>query len=266
MDTAEHGVDGGAQHRLIDAYLVELRHSVRALADADDIVDEAADHLIEAAERYGELEALARFGTPNLVAATFHKEAGKGAAVPTTFTKRAGLIAALSPVLLVLGAIGNAATGRGPAHGGAVLVEVAALPAVLIGIWGLSRRHGGLGLLGRLAVYAIFAGIPLAVVMPWMGIAFIGVLWTIAFALLGVAMLRAALMPRLPVALFGFSALATIAAAAVVTALGRDAGFFWVAPLGLQFAGFVWLGWLMWREDVLATPGPGSPPWASAAA
>ena len=257
---------GTAENRLIQAYLVELHHSVRDMADADDIVDEAADHLLEAAERYGELEALARFGTPTLVAATFHKESGKGAAVPTTFTKRAGLVAAMSPFFLIFGALANEYTGRGVAHGGAVIAEVLALPALLVGIVGLKRRHGGLGLLGRLSTYAMFAAVPLAVVMPWMAIAFIGPLWTLAFAFLGVAMLRAALLPRLPVILFGFSAIVTIAAAAVVTALGGDAGFFWVVPLGLQFAGLAWMGWLMWREPVIATPGPGSPPWASAAA
>jgi hypothetical protein len=135
----------------------------------------------------------------------------------------------------------------------------------MIGIVGLSRRHGGLGLLGRLAVYALLAIVPLAVVMPWIAIVFISPLGTLAFALLGVAMLRAALMPRAPVILFGFSALVTIAAAGVVTALGGDAGFFWVVPLLLQFAGFAWMGWLMWREEAATSP-PGSPPWASAAA
>jgi hypothetical protein len=253
-----------AEYGLIAAYLVELRMSVADLPDAEEIVAEAQDHLLEAAGRYGEHQALARFGTPSLVSATFITEARKGAAVPTTFTRRAGLVAALSPVLLVVGALGNELTGRGAAHGGAVIAEAAAFPAVLIGIVGLSRRHGGLGRLGRLAMCAFVVAPVFSILMPWMGIAFTGTLWTLAFALMGIAMLRAAVLPRLPVVLFGFSAAATIAVAAVVTAAGGDAGFFWVVPLALQFAGFVWLGWTMWREEALATPGP--PPWASAAA
>ena len=255
-----------ADHRLIDAYLVELRHSLDGIHgdDADEIVAEVADHLLEAADRHGELEALARFGTPNLVAATFHKEAGKGAAVPTTFTKRAGLAAALSPVLLALGAVANQATGRGVAHGAAVLVEVFTFPLVLVGILGFNRRHGGFGIPGRVALYAFLAAPMFSILMPWMGIVFTGTLWTFSFALLGVAMLRAAVLPRLPVILFGFSAAATIVVAAIVTALGGDAGFVWVIPLVLQSAGFAWLGWAMWREEVLATPGSG--PWASVAA
>jgi hypothetical protein len=255
---------GRAEHGLIQAYLVELRLSVADLPDAEEIVAEAEDHLLEAATRHGEQEALARFGTPSLVSATFIKEARKGSAVATTFTKRAGLVAALSPLLLVVGAIGNELTGRGAAHGGAVIVESFALPAVFIGLLGLNRRHGGLGLLGRFAFYAFLAAPMFSILMPWMGIVFTGTLWTLAFALIGVAMLRAAIFPRLPVILFGFSAVATIAAAGVVTAAGGDAGFFWFIPLGLQFAGFVWLGWAMWREEPLPTPGP--PPWASAAA
>jgi hypothetical protein len=110
----------------------------------------------------------------------------------------------------------------------------------------------------------VYAAPVFSIVMPWMGIVFTGTLWTLSFALLGAAMLRHRILPRLPVVLFGFSAAATVALAAVVTAFGHDAGFVWVVPLVLQSAGFAWLGWAMWREEVVATPGPG--PWASAAA
>jgi hypothetical protein len=255
------------EDRLVRAYLVELRHSLAGIPtdDADEIAAEVEDHLHEATQRHGELEALARFGTPNLIAATFHKEAGKGAAVPTTFTKRAGLAAALSPVLLALGAVANQATiGRGAAHGGAVIVEAFTFPLVLLGIIGFSRRHGGFGVLGQVALAAFLMAPVFSILMPWMGIAFTGTLWTFSFALLGIAMLRAKILPRLPVVLFGFSAAATIVLAVLVTALGGDAGFVWVVPLVLQSTGFAWLGWAMWREEALATPGSG--PWASAAA
>ena len=253
-----------AEHSLIAAYIVELRHSVADLPDADDIAAEAEDHLMLAADRYGELEALARFGTPSLVAHTFIEESRKGAAVPTTFTKRAGLIAALSPLLLALGAWANELTGRGAAHGGAVIIEALAFPAVLIGILGLRTRHGGLGLLGRIALTFFLMAPLFSIFIPWAGIVFTGSLWTAAFALLGVAMLRAGILPRVPVILFGFSAIATVAVALVVTAFGGDAGQLWYVPLVSQFIGFTWLGWAMWREEAVATPGPG--PWASAAA
>ncbi len=255
-----------AEHRLIAAYLVELHHSLDGIHndDADEIVAEVADHLTEAAHRHGELEALARFGTPNLVAATFHKEARKGPAVPTTFTRRAGLMAALSPVLLALGAWANQFTDRGFAHGAAVLFEVFAFPAVVVGILGLRSRHGGLGVLGRVGFWAFVAGPVFSILMPWAGIVLTGGLWALAFALLGAAMLRAGVLLRPPVILFGFSAVASIVVATAVTMAGADIGEGWVVPLVLQFAGFAWLGWAMWREEVLATPGSG--PWASAAA
>lgn len=254
------------EDRLVRAYLVELRHSLGGIPthDADEIVSEVEDHLLEATQHHGALEALARFGTPNLIAATFHHEAGKGAAVPTAFTRRAGLAAALSPVLLALGAVANQATGRGVAHGAAVIVEAFTFPLVLVGIIGFSRRHGGFGALGQVALAAFLIAPVFSILMPWMGIVFTGTLWTFSFALLGIAMLRARILPRLPVVLFGFSAAATIVLAVIVTALGGDAGFVWIFPLVLQSAGLAWLGWAMWREEELATPGSG--PWASAAA
>ena len=255
-----------ADDRLIAAYLVELRHSLDGIPtdDAEEIVAEVEDHLLEAARRHGELAALARFGTPNLVAATFRTEARKGAAVPTTFTKRAGLVAALSPVLLAFGAWANQFTNRGFAHGAAVLFEVFALPAVIVGILGLRARHGGLGLLGRVGFWAFIAGPVFSLAIPWSGIVITGALWALAFALLGTAMLRAPVLPRPPVVLFGFSASASVVVAAIVTAAGADFGDGWFVPLVLQSAGFAWLGWAMWREEALTTPGSG--PWASAAA
>jgi hypothetical protein len=255
-----------ADHRLVQAYLVELRHSLAGIHtdDAEEIIAEVEDHLWEAAARYGELEALARFGTPNLVAATFHSEARKGAAVPTTFTKRAGLIAALSPLFLALGAWANELTDRGFAHGVAVLFEVMAFPAVILGILGLRARHGGLGLLGRIGFWAFAAGPVFSIWIPWAGIVITGGLWAFAFTLLGTAMLRAGVLPRPAIVLFGFSAAGSVLVAAFVTMAGRDFGDGWFVPLVLQFAGFTWLGWAMWREEVLATPGTG--PWASAVA
>jgi hypothetical protein len=256
---------GRAEHGLIQAYLVELRLSVADLPDAEEIVAEAEDHLLEAATRHGEQEALARFGTPSLVSATFIKEARKGAAVATTFTKRAGLAAAASPLFLVLGALANEATGRGAAHGLAVFFEALAAPAVVWGLLGLSARHGGFGLPGRLALFCIFVSLLVSLAMPWSGIVVGVVLWGVAFALVGVLMLRAAVLPRLAVVLMGFSGAAWVPVAIAITATGGDAGgTISLAPLVGTFGGFSWLGWAMWREEPLPTPGP--PPWATASA
>ena len=61
-----------AESRVIDAYLTELRYSVDRLADADEIVDDAADHLYTAlahltargiAHAEAEAQVLGRFGS-----------------------------------------------------------------------------------------------------------------------------------------------------------------------------------------------------------
>ena len=117
-----------ADDGLIAAYLRELDFSVARLADADDIVAEAEDHLREAAERprrrrhaaaEAEAEAVARFGSAELVARVCAIEAKRGAAVPTTRTRQAGLAAILTPVLLVVGQYLNlnVPVEEGNAHG-----------------------------------------------------------------------------------------------------------------------------------------------------
>jgi hypothetical protein len=50
-DAASGGSAAVAGDGLIAAHLAELRYSVARLPDADDIVAEAADHLLEAVER-----------------------------------------------------------------------------------------------------------------------------------------------------------------------------------------------------------------------
>lgn len=71
--------------------------------------------------------------------------------MPTTRTREAGLAALLAPLLVVGGQILNVTVPneRGPVHGIGVVLLVASLPALLFGLWGLVRRHGGLGRLGR---------------------------------------------------------------------------------------------------------------------
>jgi len=148
-----------ADDGLIAAYLRELGYSVARLPDADDIVAEAEDHLYETAERLvgdgrsraeAEATAVARFGSAELVARTCVTEAKRGAAVPTTRTRTAGLAALLTPVLLVVGQYLNVniPSDRGPVHGIGVALLVGTIPAFLYGLWGLRARHGGLGRLG----------------------------------------------------------------------------------------------------------------------
>lgn len=88
-----------AEPRLIEAYLTELRYSVAKLDDADEIIEEVADHLYTALERLtkegldmanAESQALGQFGSASLVSQVFNEEAKRGGAISTSLTRRSG--------------------------------------------------------------------------------------------------------------------------------------------------------------------------------
>lgn len=262
-----------AEPGLTAAYLRELRYSLGRLADADDVVAEVEDHLAEAVARLSaagrspaevEAEALARFGSAELVARVFVVEARKGAAVSTTLTRRAGLAALAAPVLAVVGQAGNVTIDRGAAHGLAVALLVAALGACFFGLWGLRARHGGLGRLGRVAFWLTVASPAIAAPFSWgAGVALLFVLGAV-MVLVSVAMLRAGVLPPVPVAFLAVAPLASMAIAATLTAAGRDAAPYIPLPLPLLVVGFVWLGWHLWREPALDAGRPRGGPFATA--
>ena len=64
----------------IDDYLGELERELRASGSDSRILDEARDHLLEAAQAVGEEEALRRFGTPAEVALGFRRHGAARAA------------------------------------------------------------------------------------------------------------------------------------------------------------------------------------------
>ncbi len=252
---------------LIAAYLRELSYSVASLPDADDIVAEAEDHLLEAVEHLGrvgrspaeaEAEAVARFGSAALVARVCITESKRGAAVPTIRTRQAGLAALLAPLFVVAGQWGNLTIDRGAGHGVAVALLVAAFPALAFGLWGLRARHGGLGHLGPAALVLALASPILALAAGWAAIYAFALLLSLAVVVFAVEMLRASVLPVVPLVLLAagpFAALAGAAVAAGVTVTGGDAGnlplVLIVSPLGLTASGFAWLGWHLWREPAV---------------
>lgn len=252
-----------ADNGLIAAYLRELEYSVARLPDAADIVAEAEDHLCEAAERLvgdgrsrseAEAEAVARFGSAELVAKVCVIESRRGAAVPTSRTRAAGLAAMLTPVLLVVGQYLNIniPVDRGPVHGIGVALLVAAIPAFVYGLWGLRARHGGLGRLGKIAIVC-------AVISPFLVFsAAYAVQWFGGMGLLGLAvvvlvveMLRANVLPVMPLVLLASGPVGVLAVVVGITAAGGDAGDVWPYPMLLTIVGFVWLGWYLWREPAV---------------
>ena len=257
-----------ADDGLIAAYLRELRFCVARLADADDIVAEAEDHLRQVAERLvasgrapsdAESEAIARFGSAAVVSRVCITQAKQGASVPTTRTRQAGLAAMLAPLLLAFGQWGNVATDRGGAHGVAVALLTFSFPAFVFGLWGLRARHGGLGRLGRAALLLAVCAPAVSLVAGW-GAPFVFIpMIAVAQVVFAVEMLRASVLPVLPLSLFAAGAvvaLVDVAAAGIVTLAGGDAGHasspatvaLVTLPMLLTASGFTWLGWRLWCE------------------
>jgi hypothetical protein len=250
---------------LITAYLRELRASVAHLRDADDLVAEAEDHLRETAARLcegrteaeAEVEAVARFGSAAYVAKVSTIEAKRGAAVPTRSTRWAGLALFLAPVLLVGGTIGNFSTGKTWVHGLLVFISVLSVPALLYGLWGLRRRHGGLGRVGLIAFVLALAAVPVFFVASLYGVFAAFFILAVALLVFAVEMVRAQVLPVVPLTLLGAGpvlGMATVAVLAVVPGDGMLAAVIALVPVTVAL---MWLGWYQWREPAVDRGGVG---------
>ena len=258
-----------AEPSVIDAYLTELRYSLGNLADVDDIVDEAADHLSSARERLiaagsppaeAEAEVLAQFGSAALVAKVFAEEQKRGGAVSTTLTRRAGVAAIASVVLLAVGQAGNVLTSRGLIHGVFLMLLASGFASFALGLWGLRRRHGGLGTIGRVAFWWFVASPFLAAPFLWAAPLVLAVEWLLIMSVIGLGMMRARVLPIPAVILFTMSPLAAILVVGVMSAAHLDAGPWFLTLLTPVAVGYMWLGWAMVREpalDVRTTSGAG---------
>jgi hypothetical protein len=256
-----------ADDGLILAYLRELHFSVARLPDADAIVEECEDHLLEVAERLtregrsrteAEAEAVARFGSAELVARVCVTESKRGVAVPTTRTRHAGLALALAPLALVLGAIGNVAVRRGNVHGLALSFEVAAFPLFVYGLWGLRTRHGGLGRIGRTA-FVLAAASPVLAIPAAYGWAYLfALLLGISVIMFVVEMLRASVLPVMPLFLLAAGPLTYLLLSVGLAIAGHDAEQELFFAYSLSGVGMVWLGWYLWREPAADAPRRGA--------
>lgn len=251
-----------AESGLIAAYLTELRYSVARLADVDDIVAEAEDHLlasVDAAVAGGashveaEARALARFGSAPLVARVFNEEAKRGGAVSTRITRQAGLAAMLVPLLVVIGQSGNLGIDGGVLHGFAVVLLGTAFAAFAFAVWGMRKRHGGLGRWGRASFWLFIASPFIAAPFTWeAGAAFLAV-QLVVVTLLGIGMIRAGILPRLAVGFFTFAPAATLLTAIAVSSRVEGDSDPYVFSTGamVMAVGLAWVGLAMWREPAL---------------
>ena len=163
-----------AEYAVIDRYLSELEREVRWIRDAEDIIEEVTDHLLEAVAVHtrrgldriaAQKRALTEFGDPTLVGRAFASTRSGGITMPTEFTRRSGVALVVSSFLW-LAALGfiywsDVADRTRPWEGlplALYLIGTFTLMAagvlLAIGILGINRRHGGaLGNTGRLAFW-----------------------------------------------------------------------------------------------------------------
>ena len=252
-----------ADDGLIMAYLRELHFSVASLPDADAIVEESEDHLLEAAERLvggglsrreAEAEAVARFGSSELVARVCLSEAKRGVAVPTTRTRQAGLALVLAPVFVVLGQVGNVAVKKGWFHGFAVTLIGFAFPLLVFGLWGLRTRHGGLGRLGLAALILAAVSPILSLAAAYGAMLLLAFLLGVALVMFAIEMLRASVLPVVPLVLMAAGPILFVVVFAGVAITRVYDGLAVLLPLSVSGVGLVWLGWYLWREPAVDAP------------
>lgn len=209
-----------AHYTLIDEYLVQLRQETRWLRDAEDIAEEAADHLLEAVERRiglgvgrvtAQRRALEEFGDPEIVGRAFASSRTGGAAMPTPFTRRAGYALIISAFLWVggVGFMVAADYANFALYLAGVFAVFAAVLLGAVGILGVNRRHGGaLGLPARIGFWLFLLTaimfIPAnAYAIPW---EVFMTAFTLGAVLVGAALTRSDIAPRISGALIGVGA------------------------------------------------------------
>ena len=202
-----------ARYALIDGYLDSMRSSIRWRRDLDDLVAEMEDHLYSTTEQMlargtdvvdAQRATLARFGDPKVLAAAYASNHRGGIAVPTTFTKRAGLLALTAGGFWLLSGAFQAATDSEDDwqlyyYLFTIAVVVAGVLSVIAMI-GLGKRVGGLGAVGLVGAVIASLGVLLSVVAwavpAWMSLQGIG------YLLMAIAVLRTnTIVPRIGVML-----------------------------------------------------------------
>jgi hypothetical protein len=207
-----------AGYQLIDDYLGELRRRLAWSPDLDDTVAEAEDHLLCAVERLierGEHSedaqhlVLARFGHTATVAAAHAATSRGGIAMPTRFTRLAGIGAIAAAMLWTASAaawlIGHFADPRGAADTAVAMVAFATLAAAAalttVLVIGLNQRHGGLGPLGNVGL-ALVALAVVATVLFWFVMGW-ATLLAVGMALIAIAVWARRLAPSWSTIAFG---------------------------------------------------------------
>jgi hypothetical protein len=227
-----------ASYHLIDAYLERLRGQMRWHGDAAAIDVELRDHLQSAAERLkdggvdhedAQRDVLARFGEASNVALSFASAGKRGIAVPTTFTRKSGTVALVGAVvwLVVMSGFGLAwifeeQSGTWERRSqtawsvGSIGLLCSVVATALL-IAALDRRHGGLGLLGRVGI-GLAALAAITSIVSWLFVVW-GFLIGLSAILVSTAIVRRGIAPIGPTAIFGATPLISFLAFAVLRGL-----------------------------------------------
>ena len=247
-----------AGHELIDGYLDDVTVRLGWRPDVEAITDELRDHLYSAVERrvamgsdsrQAENETLAAFGSPGQVALDFASTGTRGLAVPTPFTVNAGRLAlfaavgwVLSSALMIASAMANLGTEQWEGTpqnlyrvGSATMLISAALTAVFV--VALVKRHGGLGIVGRLGIGLAALG-ALASFISWFYPGWVSLIGGGAM-LMAIALRRRSLAPERPVLLFGAAWPLAALVAVVLDAAGVGTPDQWGDNITVLLAGLV---------------------------
>jgi hypothetical protein len=205
-----------AEYVLIDGYLDAFRTQVRWRKDVEDLVAEVADHLYSTTERFeargteaklAQRQTLERFGDPDLMAEAFASTPRGGIAVPTKFTKTAGLAAIVASVLW-LGAAATLLFAEAVVSEwvGAYFIYAAfiisASAMTLMTTAGLRERHGGLGALGLAGLIIAGVGVAAALIIGW-ALPFWMTIQGVGYLFVALAVLPMRVAPLLPIIGYG---------------------------------------------------------------
>lgn len=215
-----------ARYALIDDYLDAMRDGLNWRRDLDDLVSEMEDHLYSTVEHMcsagqepavAERTALTRFGDPKTLAVVYASTTNGGLAMPTNFTRTAGLMAMTAAAFLTLIAVAGATSfaanismTTGSSEGsnnwmlfytlGTFALLAAAVMMVVL-VMGLRQRTGISGIV-PMAALALTALGAVATLIAW----FIPG-WTILLGagalLMAWATLRTGIPPTVPTVLYG---------------------------------------------------------------
>jgi hypothetical protein len=270
-----------AEYVLIDGYLDAFRTQVRWRKDVEDLVAEVEDHLYSTVERFeargtdaqlAQRQTLERFGDPDLMADAFASTPRGGIAVPTKFTKTAGL-AALVAAALWVGAAATLLFAEAVVSEweGAFFIYVAfivgASAMTLMTTAGLRERHGGLGALGLAGLIIAGVGVAAALIISW-AMPFWMTIQGVGYLFVALAVLPMRVAPRLPIIGYGSGMLLGSIAWGIARAMEVGSTDEWgdypvayeiagVVGFAIIAAGLLGIGlWLRNEEPADITPTP----------